>query len=172
MKLRKLSLVLLAGAAAATLAVAPAHAVVLKTSGDLNVGAYPSGDVAKAKINVEKATSGADNNKLRFTATVWCDNSAGAAVNCELIDGHNADTNLWKDPSGAPGQTVVQNRADYLDAADTHSKPFTHNYACEGTTLGIYKSEFIGINAVSRFFEPMTPKTRDSGWSALSGSCA
>jgi len=169
----KVASTLLVGAALAVATMGVAQAVVLETTGDIVLGAFINGDVGKAKINVEKATTGPDNNKHRLTATLWCDNSSGGAVNCGLIDGENVISNLNQDPQGPVGQHVVQSKSNYTDTLNAHSKPYTHAYECEGTTLAIYQSQMLNMFIVNRAGQGFSaPKDRETGWSALSGGCA
>jgi hypothetical protein len=159
---RRFVLAATAGALAAALIQAPAHAAVVVTTGDKVLGQFTSGDVAWYKITVERDAS----LRYRVVTTVWCDNSNGGAVNCGLIDGINVTTRLKKNG------VTVQLKDDYLDAANVHSKRFEHPYSCEGTSLGQFQGFADNMFVVSRFFEPMSaPKDRSTPLSSNAGGC-
>lgn len=159
---RRVSVVLLGGMMASMLMQVPAHAAVIVTTGDQVFARFGSGDVGRYKISVERDAS----LRYRLVTTVWCDNSAGQAVTCDLIEGTDVTTRLKKNG------TTVQLKDNYLDAADVHSKRFEHPYSCEGTSLGQFQGFADNLRVVSRSGETSTSVDRSTPVSSYAGGCA
>lgn len=183
---RALLILAIAATAVAALQIAnpgPASAGLVVTTGDIVVGQFASGDVAKDKINVEDSAG----HGLRVISTNWCDNSAGGAVDCSFIEGTDGTLFLMSifgsPPSCGPLTTgcggQVETLADsYLDAADVHSKrfemPIGGGYSCAGDETQVlhYRGQHNNIFMVSRFTESMSAdKDRTTGYSGNYLSC-
>jgi len=164
---RRVAAVLVPAAMLTGLLVQSAHAVTLVT-GEGVLSAFTSGDVGRWKADGQRDPA---NLKWRTVINVWCDNSAGGAVDCDLIEGTNVYTFLSKQ---VPGSGItVHSKQDYSDAANVHIKPFTDDWVCGGTQLGHYGAFGQDLQVTSRFHEVGTAKDRDSGFTSLSyGSCA
>jgi hypothetical protein len=159
---RRVSVVLLGGMLAAMLMQAPAHAAVVVTTGDKVLAQFGSGDVGWYKITVERDAS----LRYRVVTTVWCDNSAGQAVSCDLIEGTDVTTRLKKNG------TTIQLKDNYLDAANVHAKRFEHPYSCEGTSLGRFQGFADNLRVTSRFGETSSSIDRSTPLSSNAGGCA